>query len=175
MMIRCRTVLDRKTIKALAEYDIRHKPGTKRKRRLMCFLGVVLLILSLINAYGYWLKYYGIQPVFIILLKSSVFVLLSLIIIITGFKGAQHNLYRELKQYFAQINADYMDYIISENGIQLILNHHATMYQWDVIDHMESDADYYYFSSNGKHSIISKEPISSKNRQKLENLMIKSS
>lgn len=108
-----------------------------------------------------------------ILLKSSVFVILSSIILITSIKGAQHNLYRELKQYFMQTNAKYIDYIISNNGIRLTINDNSTMYEWIVIEHIESDTAFYYFSSQGKHSIISKKSMSSKDITMFDNLIKK--
>lgn len=171
ILIKCKTILDNTTIKALARYHFVHKKDVKKKRILTLSFGIILLILSIINAYGYWLKYYGTASVLIILLKSSVLFLFSFIILYTGIKGSEHNLYRELKQYFQKTETRYIDYIISETGIQMNINDHSTTYTWKNINHMESDEQFYYFSSDGKHSLIAKNDLSQKEISTIDSLI----
>lgn len=166
-MIRCRTKINNHMIKALAKYHVKHKKNAKRNRLIAISWSVILLLISLINAYGFWMKYYGTEPVFIILIKSSIFVILSIFILYMSIDGSI-NINRELKKYFSKTNTSYIDYIIDENSIQLIINGKSSLYQWNQIDNFEYDDTYYYFSSNGRHSIIEKEPISFGNRERLE-------
>lgn len=171
ILITCKTTLDNHSIKALARYHFSHKKDVKRKRIITFSFGIILLLLSIINAYGYWLKYYGTESVLTILLRSSVLFLLSFIILYTGLKGSEHNLYRELKQYFAKTKTNHIDYTITEEGINIIINDTCTLCKWESINQIESDADYYYFSSNGKHSIISKKNIPNKTLLMIDTLI----
>lgn len=166
-MIRCRTNITDNMIKSLAKYHTKHKKNAKRNRLIAITWGIFLLLISLINAYGCWLKYYGTEPIFTIIIKSSIFVILSAFILYMSIDGSI-NITRELKRYFTQTNTTFIDYIIDENGIKLIINGSPSLYEWDIIDTFESDDSYYYFSSNGKHSIIEKQTISPGNRAQLE-------
>lgn len=166
-MIRCRTRVNINMIKALAKYHIKHKKNAKRNRLIAISWSVILLLISLINAYGVWIKYYDTEPILIILIKSSIFVILSIFILYMSIDGSI-NINRELKKYFTKTNTNYIDYIIDENSIQLIINGNSSSYHWNQIDNFECDDIYYYFSSNGRHSIIEKEPISLSNRERLE-------
>ncbi|MBO5461313.1 MAG: YcxB family protein [Ruminococcus sp.] len=78
---------------------------------------------------------------------------------------------RELTQYFERTNTEYLDYIISQDGIQLIINEKETMYGWEVIDRVKSDGKYFYFSSSGRHSLISKESLSLENIDTIDKWM----
>lgn len=162
ILITCRTTLDNNSIKALANYHFTHKKDAKRKRIFTFSLGLFLLALSIINAYGCWLKYHETESILTIVLKSSVLFIFSFIILFTGNNGSEHNLYRELKQYFAKTNTTYIDYAITDDGIQIIINDNHTLCNWESINRIESNENYYYFSSDGKHSIISKKEIPEK-------------
>lgn len=170
-MVKCRTTLDKETIKALARYHFIQKNDVKKKRVLTSVFGILLLALSIINAYGYWIKYYGTESIFSILLRSSVLFLLSFIILFTGLKGSEKNLYRELKQYFKQTQTESIDYIISEAGLQMSINENVTLYEWASIERMQSDDKFYYFSSQNKHSIISKKDLAAEDLATIDNLM----
>lgn len=171
ILVTCRTTLDNNSIKALAKYHFAHKKDVKRKRIITFSFGLLLLVLSIINAYGYWLKYYGTESILFILLKSSVLFLLSFIILYTGIKGSEHNLYRELKQYFKKTKTTYIDYSITEEGINMSINDTHSLCKWESISRIESDADYYYFSNDGKHSIISKKNIPEKTLLMIDTLI----
>ena len=170
-MIRCRTQLNEDAIKALTGYHIENNKKITRSKRVSFLFGLILLIISCINAYGTWMKYYGSESISIVFIKSFLFVFLSLFILFTAVRGRERNLSRDLKKYFSQTDTTYIDYIISEEGIKLIVNDKGTMFEWNVIDHMESDDRYYYFSSKGRHSIIAKEPVSSKNLEIIDRLI----
>lgn len=170
-MIRCRTAIDNNMIKALTNYHTTTKKTGNVKQIALFILGIIFLIFSIINAYGLWQKYYGSESILLIIMRASIFIILSLFIIYSGFKGSTHKLYRELQQYFKKSGAKYIDYIIDNNGIKMKINDSVTLYEWNVIDHIESDDNFYYFSSNGKHSIIDKNPISPENISLLENLI----
>lgn len=160
IVVKCRTILDNDSIKKLARYHFVHKKDVKKKRILTLSFGIILLMLSIINAYGYWLKYYGTESLLFILLRASVLFILSFIILYTGLKGSEHNLYHELKQYFKKTETTHIDYMISESGIKMNINEHTSSYTWKDIDHIESDDRFYYFSSDGKHSLIAKNNLS---------------
>ena len=169
-MIRTRTTLDNNTIMALTKYHHVHKKDIKRKKILVIILGIFLFIMSCINAYGIWMKYAGTLSPVMIILRASVFVILSSIILFNALKGSEHNTYRDLKKYFHKTKTEYIDYIITEESIQMIVSSNSTIHEWNSIDHFESDASYFYFSSNGRHSIIAKAPMSKDNILALEKL-----
>lgn len=162
ILITCRTTIDNNSIKALANYHFAHKKNEKRKRIVTFAFGIFLLLLSSINAYGCWLKYHETESFLTIVLKSSVLFLFSFIILYTGIKGSEHNLYRELKQYFKKTNTKYIDYTLADDGIHIIINDNRTLCNWESINRFESDENYYYFSCDEKHSIISKKNIPEK-------------
>ena len=167
-MVKYKTQLDKKTIRALTEYHVRNSARIKKKR-MWGYVGATLVLLySLVNAYGLYLKFEG-EPVF--LLKASVYILISFMFFFTARNGSRHTLENELKKYFSQTGTTYLEYIISESGIELITSGHTTMYEWGVINRMEADKNYYYFSSNKKHSIIAKESISEKAKQIMDEMM----
>lgn len=168
-MIRCRTNITDNLIKSLAKYHTKNKKNARRNKILAIIWALILLTISLINAYGYWKHYDGHESVFSVIIKSSIFVIISIFILYMSIDGS-HNIYRKLKQFFTQTNTTFLDYIITEEGLQLIMNGKSSMYHWAQIDNFEYDETYYYFSSNGRHSIIEKEPISPGNRERLENL-----
>ena len=178
-MIKCKTKINKKTIKALAKYHMTKQTKSKSKKIFMLIVSVLLVVLSIISTYGYWQKYYvqplalGQEPatIWFIVLRSSVFILFSFIIILSNTKGTEHSLYKELKKYFKQTGTYYLEYAISKEGIRLKTNDTATMYEWNVIDWMESDNNFYYFTSNQKHSIIAKEDISNDSHTLIEKWM----
>lgn len=168
-MIRCRTNITDDMIKALSKYHTNHKKNNKRNRIITIAWSIFLLLISLINAYGSWLKYHDNEPLVFILIRSSPFVIISLFVLYMSFNN-HLKINRELKRYFIQTNTKFIDYIIDENKIQLIINNNSSTYDWNVIDNIESDDTFYYFSSNGKHSIIEKKSISPDNILRLEKL-----
>ena len=169
-MIRTRTALDNNTIMALTKYHHVHKKDVKRKKKITIILGIILFIMSCINAYGIWMKYIGTLSPAIIILRSSVFVILSAIILLNALKGGERNTYRDLKKYFYKTKTEYIDYIITEEAIQMIVSSNSTTHEWNSIDHFEADDSYFYFSSKGRHSIIAKAPMSNDNILALEKL-----
>ena len=158
-MISCRTQIDSRMVRALADYHIKTKKGSKKNRIMVFSFGIVALILSLINAYGYWKLYYGSAPFFTIALKSSLFVIFSTIILVSAIRGNGPKLAKELARYFAETKTEHLDYVISDKGILMKMNDQETMYSWASINRMEADENYYYFSSNNKHSIITKDGL----------------
>lgn len=170
-MIKCRTQIDKPTIKALAKYHMSRQKMSNRKRIFLTCLGAFLLIISLINAYGIWMKYHETESILIILLKSSVLFLMSCMILVSNLKSTEQNLYRELKSYFKKTGTKYIDYMIFDHGIQMQSLDKVTMYEWDKIDHVESDLNYIYFSCDDKHSIISKRPLTIENLNRIDKLL----
>lgn len=170
-MITCRTTINNNSIKALANYHFSQKKEKKSKRIATFVFGLFLLLLSTINAYGCWLKYHETESFLTIVLKSSVLFLFSFIILYTGIKGSEHNLYRELKQYFKKTNTKYIDYKLSDDGIHIIINDNLTLCNWESISRIESDENYYFFSSDEKHSIISKKEIPEKTLLMIDTLI----
>lgn len=168
-MIRCRTNINTGMIKALAKYHTKNKKNAKRNKFLTVTWGLILLIISLINAYGHWLKYDGTKPVFNLIIKSSVFIIISIFILCMSIDGSI-TITHKLKQYFTQTNTTFIDYMIDDKGIRLILNGKSSVYNWNVIDQVDSDEHYYYFGSNRKYSVIEKSSISPENRVKLEKM-----
>ena len=178
-MIKCKTKINNKTIKALAKYHMTKQKKSKSKKIFILIVSILLAVLSVISTYGYWQKYY-IQPlalgedpaeIWFIVLRSSVFILFSFMIILSNTKGAEHALYKELKKYFKQTGTYSLEYSISKEGIRLKTNDTATMYDWNIIDCMKSDKHFYYFTSNEKHSIIAKEDISNDSQSLIERWM----
>ena len=169
-LIRCKTTLDNDTIMALSKYHHAHKKDVKRKKIFTIILAIFLLIISSINAYGIWMKYVGTLSTALILLRASVFVILSLIILLNVTKGSIHNTYKELKKYFKKTNVEHIDYIITDEGIQMKINDNTTSHKWEDVDYSESDDHYIYFSSNGKHTLIAKAPMAKENAAKLEEM-----
>ena len=170
-MILCKTQIDKKSIKALAKYHLSRQRVSKTKLLFTYVLTFFLILLSTLNAYGIWKKYCLTESVFTILLKSSILFIFSAIIILTSIKGPEHNLYLELKQYFTKTNTTCLDYTISVDGIQLKTNAQTTTYRWESIEQIHADKNYYYFTSEGKHSLIDKNSISPEDRTILENMM----
>ena len=178
-MIKCKTKINKKTIKALAKYHMTKQKKSKSKKIFMLIVSILLVVLSIISTYGYWQKYYvqplalGQEPaaIWFIVLRSSVFILFSFIIILSNTKGTEHALYKELKKYFKQTGTYYLEYAISKEGIRLKTNDTATMYEWNTIERMHSDDTYYYFTSGGKHSIIAKASISEDDMQLMDEMM----
>lgn len=80
-------------------------------------------------------------------------------------------MYRELKQYFKQTQTESIDYVISEAGLQMSINENVTLYEWASIERMQSDDKFYYFSSQNKHSIISKKDLTAEDLAAIDNLM----
>lgn len=170
-MIQCRTIINNKVIKSLANYHSIIQKSSKKKQISLFILGIIFLIFSTINAFGLWQKYYGSESIPVIIIRSSIFILLSVFIIYSSIKGSTYKLSHELKQYFKKNGIDYIDYIINNDGIKMIINNNITTYKWNVIEHIKSDDNFYYFSSNGKHSIIDKKTISPENISLFENLI----
>ena len=169
-MIRCKTTLDNNTILALSKYHHRHKKDTKRKQGFIIFLAVFVFVLSCINAYGIWMKYIGTISPIIIILRASFFLALSSIILVNAIRGGAQKTYRELKKYFEKTKTDHLDYIIDEESIQMVINSNTTVCKWSEIDIFESDDNYFYFSSKGKHTLIAKAPMAEENIKKLDEL-----
>ena len=169
-MVCCRTNVTNNMIQSLAKYHLKHKKNAKRNRVISISWSIVLLLISLINAYGHWMKSFGTEPIFTLLIKSSLFVILSIAILCMSISGSI-NLTRELSLYFTKTNTKFFDYIIDDKGIQLIINGNSFLYYWTQIDHIESDDTYFYFSCGEKHSIIDKKTISSTNLERIEKLI----
>ena len=155
-MITCRTPLTRRTIRALAAFHAKKSP----KSILISVTGGCLFLLSLINAFGLWMKYYGNASLLFIFSKSAVLILLSLVLLYTGIRGKTQKLYLELKGYFSETKSEYIDYIISDTGITMILNGNQSFYPWDTVESMESDSRYFYFTCSGRHILIDKSSFS---------------
>lgn len=170
-MIKCRTILDKKSIKALANYHFRRQKSNPGKKLFLIFVVILLTIMSIINAYGIWMKYSGTVAPVIIILRASVFVLISVSLLYTSIYGPRQNLYRELKEYFKQTDTKHIDYVIDQHGIRMNIHRKTTTNEWSSIDHIESDKKYYYFSSNEKHSIISKDSLSQEQMLCIDNLI----
>lgn len=160
-MIECRTFLTNKNIRALAKYHTKKAPKNKRKSILIFLLGIFLLVISIVNSYGLWLKYHEIKPYIYIIIKSSVLYMLSFVILYTSIWGTTQKLYVELNNYFEKLGAEFIDYTISDNGINLIITKNSTLYDWKSITLIESDDNFYYFTCHGKHSIIDKKNMNS--------------
>ena len=171
--IECRTLLTSKNVRALAKYHTKNKKDNKRKSRFIFLLGVFLLIVSIINSYGLWMKYLEIKSISYIILKSSVLYILSFVILHTSIWGSTQKLYIELNNYFSRQKAKFIDYTISEEGITLTLVNNSTLYNWNSISMIESDNNYYYFTCDGKCSIIDKKDMSSVSLQAFELLISK--
>lgn len=168
-MIECKTFLTNRNIKALAKYHTQKIKKSRWKSILIFLLGIFLLIFSIINSYGIWMKYHETKSIIYILLKSSVLFILSLIILHTNIWGTTQKLYLELKKYFSGNQAKYIDYIISNDGIEMIINNTSTLYKWNSIDQIESDRYFFYFTCNDKHSLIEKKALSSEEISQIEN------
>ena len=169
--IECRTILTRKNIRSLAKYHTNKQKKNKWKSIFIFFLGIFLLIVSMINSYGLWMKYHEIKSISYVILKSSVLYILSFIILHTSIWGTTQKLYIELNNYFSRQNAKFIDYTISEEGIILTLTESSTLYDWNSISLIESDSNYYYFTCNGKCSIIDKKDITVSSQQAFELLI----
>ena len=166
----CRTLLTRKTVRALAKYHTKNN-NNKRKSIFIFLLGIFLLIVSMINSYGLWMKYHELKSISYIILKSSVLYMLSFVILHTSIWGSTQKLYIELNNYFSRQKAKYIDYTISEEGITLTLTNNSTLYNWSSISLIEFDNNYYYFTCDGKCSIIDKKDMNSFSLQAFESLI----
>ena len=169
--IECRTILTRKNIRSLAKYHTNKQKKNKWKSIFIFFLGIFLLIVSMINSYGLWMKYHEIKSISYVILKSSVLYILSFIILHTSIWGTTQKLYIELNNYFSRQNAKFIDYTISEEGIILTLTGTSTVYDWNSISLIESDSNYYYITCNDKCSIIDKKDMSSVSQQTFESII----
>lgn len=172
-MIRCKTEFTDEVIDALTQYHVENSNKTRKRKNTVLFCGIFLLIISCINAYGIWMKNYGTEPTISIISRASVHIILSLTFIFAGIKSTARNLRRELKKYFKAVKTRFLDYVITEEGIELSTDGAKSMYHWYEIDHVESDDKYYYFSCGGKHSIIAKEGVLPRDREQLECLFQK--
>ena len=172
-MIRCKTEFTDEVIDALAQYHVDNSKRTKKRKNTILFCGIFLLIISCINAYGIWMKNFGTEPVISIISRASLYIIFSLIFVFAGLKSTKHNLKRELKKYFKAVKTRFLDYVITEEGIELSTDGAKSMYHWYAIDNVESDDKYYYFSCEGKHSIIAKDGVLKRDRAELERLFQK--
>mgnify|MGYP003294077189 CR=1 FL=1 len=170
-MIVCSTDLSKKNIKALAKYHTSKTKTRSKKRVLTAVFGIFVFVVSLINAYGIWLKYSETESVIYILSKSSLLFILSLIIIHTSIWGAARKLYLDLNKYFTGFQASSIDYVITDEGIKMTITKNTTFYEWSVIDNIEADNNYYFFTCNGKHSIIDKNSLTSNDILMFEDLI----
>ena len=159
-MIECRTFLTNKNIRALAKYHTKKIKKQKWKSILIFLLGLFLLVISIVNSYGLWMKYHEIKPYIYIIAKSSVLYILSFVILHTSIWGATQKLYVELNSYFTKLMAEFIDYTISDKGISLTITQSTTFHDWNSITLIESDDSFYYFTCHGKHSIIDKKGMS---------------
>lgn len=171
-MFTCTTPIHNKSLNALAHYHLHKQKPNPKKRFFSICLGVFLTLLCILNTYGYWLKYQQTGEI-LTLLRSSVLILLSAIIIFTNLIGPRHRLYQELKHYFASTNTTCIDYAISADGIQMTINGNTMKYDWDSIETLESDSNFFYFTSSGKHSLIAKETLTAEQTAHLEKLFQK--
>ena len=171
-MERCRTEINKKTIKALSKYHVANSGSVKKKKK-WGYLGATLVLTYSILAISGLFKGYAILQgdVWSFFLKSLPCLYCVFIFFLTAARGSQHNLERELKEYFEQNGTRYLEYDILKNGIRMIMNSKATMYEWNTIERMHSDDTYYYFTSGGKHSIIAKASISEDDMQLMDEMM----
>lgn len=167
-MIECKTFLTNKNIRALAKYHTKKIKKNHLKSILIFLLGIILLIFSIINSYGLWMKYHETKSIMYIIIKSSVLFLLSLIILHTSIWGTTQKLYLELKKYFTAIEAQHINYVISDLGIRMTINNNSTSYQWNEIDQVNSDNSYFYFTCNNKHSLIEKGSLTAEEISQIE-------
>lgn len=174
-MIECRTFLTNRNIKALAKYYSKKIKKNKWKSILIFLLGIFLLVVSIVNSYGLWMKYHEIKSVFYIILKSSVLYILSFIILHTSIWGTTQKLYVELNSYFAKLMAEFIDYTISDKGISLTITKNTTLHEWDSITLIESDRNYYYFTCNEKCSIIDKKDMNLNIQNVFESMILEKS
>lgn len=167
-MIRCKTELDKDVMKALAKYHASKDTIIKRRKKLFHFMGSIFFVIAAVAAYNFIQGYDGTESVLSAVVSISIYILVGAALFIAAAKGMEHRLYQELKIYFSKANIKCFEYVISETGIRLIVNGKASRFGWDKIDYIKSDARYYYFGSEGKYNIISKESISSKNIDQFE-------
>lgn len=158
-MIKNKTDITNQSVKALARYYVKEQHAKSKKRMLIAAFGVFLFVMSMINAYGLWMKYHESMPAAMILLRSSILLVLSIFMILTGVDGPERNMYLKLKDYFSEIKAKTIDYQISDDGIHLIINGTDLFYEWDCIEHIKFDSKFFYFTSGGKHSIINRKSL----------------
>ena len=170
-MIECRTHLTKRNIRALAKYHTKNLSKNKWKSILIFSLGIILLIVSMVNSYGLWMKYHETKSIFYITLKSSILYMLSFVILHTSIWGTTQKLYIELSSYFTKQNADFIDYRISDKGIILTLTTNSTLHEWNTIHLIEADSNYYYFTCNGKCSIIDKRNMNSDIQKMFESMI----
>ena len=171
-MERCRTEINKETIKALSKYHVANS-GTVKKKKKWGYLGATLVLLySILVAVGLFIGYVIRQgDVLTFFLKSIPYLFCTFIFFLTAARGKQHTLEKELKEYFEQMGTRYLEYDILQNGIRMIMNSKATMYEWNTIERMYSDDTYYYFTSGGKHSIIAKEAVSEEDKELMDEMM----
>lgn len=169
-MVGCRTELDKHAMNALSRYHIASRIEYKRRKKLLYFLGAVLLLIGVCTTYTTVKSYSGTDSLLLKLVMPAVLLILGVAVIITAEKGMVYGLTRELKSYFDKTQIRYLDYVISENGIRISVKGNASIYKWDMIDKFVEDEDYYYFSSKDKYNLIAKKGLSEKNREVLTNL-----
>lgn len=171
-MMNCRTDLTNKNIRALAKYHSRKTKKNKKKSILIFILGLFLLAVSTVNAYGLWMKYHEAKSILYIISKSSVLFFLSFVILHTSIWGTTQRLYVELNNYFTKLKADFIDYEISNAGITLVLKEQSTLHAWNSISSVEYDSNYYYFACDKKYSIIAKNKMDSDMQKTFEAMLL---
>ena len=171
-MIECKTFLTNKTIRALAKYHTKRIKKNKWKSILIFLLGIFLLVFSIVNSYGLWMKYHEIKSHIYIIMKSSVLYILSFVILHTSIWGTTQKLYIELNNYFTTLMAEFIDYTISDKGISLTIAKNTTLHDWKSITLIESDNSFYYFTCHEKDSIIDKKNMSSDVQNSFEQMIL---
>ena len=175
-MVKCSTVLTNKSIKALAKYHTKKQqaniPVTVKSRIKQILLFVVCLfifVMGILNTYGLWIKYHETESILFIISKSSLLLVSGLVLLCASVQGTKtRKLYLELKNYFSETKTKHIDYVISKNGIQMIINNESTLYRWNSIEYIEADKQFFYFTCEGKHSIIEKKCLSPEDISALE-------
>ncbi|MBR5468394.1 MAG: YcxB family protein [Firmicutes bacterium] len=170
-MINCRTTINKKLIKSLTKYHMSFQKKSASKKLFTLILCIIVTTLASLNTYGYFLKYMETESFLKIILRSSVFIIFGSILLYTNIKGAEIKLYRKLAEYFKAAEIEYMDYTISERGINLSIKNKLTPYPWSTIEKIKTDNSFIYFTSEGKHSIISKKEMSAEDLASVENII----
>ena len=138
---------------------------------LIAAFGVFLFAMSMINAYGLWMKYHGTMPAAMILLRASILLLLSVFTVLAGIDGPERKIYLKLKDYFSAMKVKTIDYQITDDGIHLMIGDADLFYQWSRIEYIKFDRKFFYFTSGGRHSIIDKKSLNGDDTASFERLM----
>ena len=173
-MINSQTSITKQSIKALAKYHVKEQNSKSyklKKRLLISVFGVFIFVMSLLNAYGLWMKYHESVPTIQILFRSSILLLLSFFMILTGVNGPERGMYLKLKDYFSETKAKTIDYQVSDDGIHLIMNGTDIFYNWDSIEYIKFDHRFFYFTSGGKHGIMDKNSIDEEDTVSFERMI----